>query len=452
MFGTRAVKSGDAQQRALTPVMNESLPRFPKPKILAIDCSENISAALRAAGYNTTCGTFGTPYRVEASNEARRITLDTVRLPGLNEQEILLVDLAGADFGAAPETPMPQGVDLMWQWAADGVITPRALAMDEYADAFRKVFEHAGMCVVFADERQVCGYFQAKTLGRSLYDERAETERDNWGFLSELARARVSNEHGTEITFETNALSRCIRRGAADAEFHCTFDIPVSQVEAWLPLAKNKYGKTVAGLYISGKEKRCLLLLPRMPAFHEIVVELLETFIAEWRPALFPHLEGAKWVHRPEYELPKITELKSEIAKTEDDAKQRVQALEANIEALQKENADRYTLLRGTGADLVLAVIRSLNCLGFEKVLNIDEEEKKNGNQSLREDIQIHDRSPVLIVDVKGVNGKPDDDEARQAEKHATMRIREWKRFDVQPLTIINHERHLPPRERDKQA
>jgi hypothetical protein len=101
----------------------------------------------------------------------------------------------------------------------------------------------------------------------------------------------------------------------------------------------------------------------------------------------------------------------------------------------------------------VQAVIKSLKRLGFEKVVDVDAEAERQGDPGeRREDIQVHDRSPVLVIDVKGVQGRPDDDESMQAHKHALMRMREWARTDVQALTIINHQRHLPPRERDQKA
>lgn len=85
---------------------------------------------------------------------------------------------------------------------------------------------------------------------------------------------------------------------------------------------------------------------------------------------------------------------------------------------------------------------RILAGLGFKEVVDVDATGNPN---ALREDIQVHDRSPTLVIDVKGIQGKPEDSECQQAEKHALMRSREWKKTDVQALTIINAERHLPP-------
>ena len=105
-------------------------------------------------------------------------------------------------------------------------------------------------------------------------------------------------------------------------------------------------------------------------------------------------------------------------------------------------------LLTGTDSQLVDAVKASLRKLGFTKLVDVDEERDKEG-KARREDLQIHDSSPALIVDIKGLGGHPADADTFQSHKHATLRLQEWKRLDVQALTIINHQRYMPPLNRD---
>jgi len=172
----------------------------------------------------------------------------------------------------------------------------------------------------------------------------------------------------------------------------------------------------------------------------------------EWNPTLFPFHEAQRWIHRPEYEVPKIHELEESIDKVQAETDHRIEQIRAEIEQVRTANQDWYTLLNGTGGELVAAVIRSLRRLGFEKVKDVDAEAREQGKgQDLREDIQIHDKTPVLIVDVKGVQGHPEDAEATQSEKHALIRSREFQ-GNVQPLTIINHQRNIPPHDRDRMA
>jgi len=427
--------------------------RYSKPNILLLDVLSDCARVLRAAGYNVSEGSFGKAYEVERSGRAHLVSLESVELPNLNEQEVIVVNLAGAEFGDAPQSQPGVGVTHYWQSAESGVITPRAFAMHAHKTNFDKVFNHAGLLVVLTSQQHTFEYVPAKSYANgNLYDEGRIVMLDNWGFLEELRHTRVSNEEGSEILFENDRLGVLLRRGATGAYYQCSFTHPVNETEAWVPLAKNKYGNTVAGVYVSDKPHRYILLLPQMSAIHEILVELLEQWLAEWRPEFFPHLEGAKWVHRPEYEIPKVTSLQADIRQVQDTAKTRVESLRSEIEVVQTSNPDWYTLLCGTGDELVQAVIRSLRTLGFEKVIDVDAEEKKQGNdKNLREDIQIQDELPILVVDVKGINDCPADEESTQAAKHALMRMQEWKHTDVKALTIVNHQRHIPPHDRNPQ-
>lgn len=66
-----------------------------------------------------------------------------------------------------------------------------------------------------------------------------------------------------------------------------------------------------------------------------------------------------------------------------------------------------------------------------------------------REDLQIHDRSPLLLVEVKGTaRPRPQESEALEVAKYLHPRARDLERTDIIGLTIINHQRHLPPAER----
>jgi hypothetical protein len=155
-------------------------------------------------------------------------------------------------------------------------------------------------------------------------------------------------------------------------------------------------------------------------------------------------------VHRAEYELPSVLLKAKQISHIQDDAAKKVADLEKAIEEDRNASQFLYALVRETGDPLVEAVEKALALIGFKTVVDVDEEMTKAGKEaSLREDLRIHDNSPVLVVDIKGVAGMPADAEALQAQKHAFIYIQEQNRADVRGLTIINHQRLLPPLERE---
>ena len=75
-----------------------------------------------------------------------------------------------------------------------------------------------------------------------------------------------------------------------------------------------------------------------------------------------------------------------------------------------------------------------------------EEEEKSRGKM---EDIQILDYEQDLLVEVKGVGGLLTDDDALAVNKYVTARMREWKKTEIKGITIVNHQRHLPPLDRE---
>lgn len=446
-------KSTQTISETITPTETSSMPKYHKPKILLIDVDNCCAEVLRDAGYNVVVGTFGTPYSVKRSNELHYVSLSSLHLPNYEEQEIVIANILEPEPASSPPTDTPgEGVAVFWQAGTTGLIDPRPLAMSIVREDFDKILKHDGIFIVFATYRkEITYYYGTYPLGYRNDQKKCS----NWDFLTELMGINVEYHNGCEITFEPKLrkLTPIFSRAQEGAEYYCTLSPGYRQRDYWIPLAKNKYGEDVAGILFSKDRKGCIIILPQMPAAHQFIVQLLEDWCSQWNPALFPCLESNRWVHWPEYEIPRVVELQKEIEKVRAEAEEKVKKLQAEIEILQKENADWYTLLQGTGDELVQAVIRSLKRLGFQKIVDVDSEAEREGKKSeRREDIQIHDRSPVLIIDVKGVQGHPDDDESRQAEKHAYMRMKEWNRTDVQPLTIINHQRHLPPHDRDKKA
>ena len=107
----------------------------------------------------------------------------------------------------------------------------------------------------------------------------------------------------------------------------------------------------------------------------------------------------------------------------------------------------QHDLLRETGNNLVTAVKTALAAMGFNSV--VDSDELVQPGERRREDLQIHDRSPVLLVEIKGIAGLPPEHDAIQVGKYVAPRMKEWNRTDVAGLSIVNHQRNLPGLERD---
>ncbi len=127
-----------------------------------------------------------------------------------------------------------------------------------------------------------------------------------------------------------------------------------------------------------------------------------------------------------------MLDVAAEIREVEEGSRERINALEAAIEKERAESGFLHELLTGTGDALVAAVIAAVELLGFTDVRNVDvmtdgsqEEERAD---RLREDLQIWDRSAVLLVEIKGIGGLPREAESLQVTKYLIPRMREWGR------------------------
>ena len=433
-----------------------SEPKYKHPKILLIDTAPEIATTLEKEGYNVSIGTFGKPYKVQKDSGYRPVVVKA-SLPNYTEQEIIVIDLVADD----PETGPPgqkmaaMGEPDWWAKCNYGEIGSRVRAMAMVQDDFDRILNNGGAFVVFSDARDKREFVLARHYDdyRGFSVER-EILFDNWSFLSVLSNLIVTGDHGEEIDAVKHdwSLVRLLGDYLEGASFFCTFEAQWHIEKRWAVLAKNKYGEAVAGVMVPSEKTKAgwIIILPRIKQKDRFLAGLLKNVLPDLCPGLFPHAEGQKWVHRPEYELPSVLEKAAQISVIQDEAAERVEALEKAIEEDRIANHFLYDLIRETGTPLVEAVKRLLALLGFRSVVDVDEEMERAGKDaSLREDLRIHDNSPVLVVDIKGVAGKPADAEALQAQKHAFVYIQEQNRPDVRGLTIINHQRLLPPLERD---
>jgi len=426
-----------------------------RPKILLIDLDREVEAKLLNHGYNVASGSFGIPYEVKKGAGYEPVVIDA-QLPNYSEQEIIIIDLFGREPVPSPrvEKEVPEEEADWWAKCSNGRIDPRPRVMDIVREKSDRILRSGGVFIIFSDTPDT----QEFAIGRrpaGHYGIVADRKfsLNNWGFLSVLRHLTLTADHGEEIevTAKDSSLSRILSKHLDGASFSCTLSPSFDIRPLWQELAANKFGSAVAGCIISPKDETGgIFVLPDISDKGSLLFDLLKDVLPELFPKLFPDAEGQLWVHRPEYEMSSVIAKRQTIETIKTEAEQRIAILEESILEQQHSNQFLYDLLRQTGGKLVDAVKIALGLIGFKDVVDVDEELKSSGkDRSLREDLRIHDNSPVLVVDVKGVAGKPADHEALQAQKHAFIYIQEQNRADVRGLSIINHQRLLPPLDRE---
>lgn len=426
--------------------------KYPKPKVLLLDVPDAESEQLIAKGFNVSVGTLGTPYRVERGDGFLPM-IGTPKLPNYREQEIIVVQLHVGDyaFRAYGEKRRPDGEPDIWAKRDRGLIDPRPCHIPIVRDSFNRTLRSGGVFVVFADTQigieLVVARLDSRGYGKDL-EIQNRFPFGIWNFIDELDDITVSEDHGMEMhAVDHGILGQLLARHLDGGQFLCTVEGGHRSEDSWMSLAENKFGQPVSICRCRGTQGT-VIIVPQIADKGGFLASLLTSVLPELSPHLFPHIGQGMWVHHEEYELPRVLELKAEQAAIEEHALAEIAELEIQLADERTTNGWLHDILNGTDTPLVEGVKQALAEIGFTTVIDVDEERDREG-KSRREDLQICDISPTLVVDIKGIGGFPSDDDALQADKHATIRMREQSRTDIIGLSIINHQRHLPPLERE---
>ncbi len=439
--------------------MSSNAPTFAHPKIMTIGLSGAISERLEAKGYCVTEASLGQPFEVDSSASLRVLPLIDPMPHDYKEQEIVIVDLNQEEGSEDPakHREIGQMVDAWWVSNKTGRINPSLLNGAAVKGDFDRILAAGGVFIIFANSVETQEFVYGHLDSFNRVDIAKTFHGHSWNFLTCLADddyIRVTDDHGVSIKLhedfpKDSILAQLLVPHLAETRYNCTLHSGYRTKEGWTPILVNKYGATVAAGF-TGFGKGTVLIFPDIQDKASFIERLVSELLPGIAPELFPEHENASWTNEATYEVETVTVLRQEIADIERNAKLEVEKLQRQIDIEKDENSYIFDLARETGDALVSAVQKAFQTLGFSKVVDADavlKEEGKTGQN--REDLQIHDYEPTLIVEVKGISNFPSDDNALVVQKYIVLRMKEWGRVNVKGLSVINHQRHLPPLNRD---
>lgn len=426
--------------------------KCPKPKILLLDVEDSAVKALKSVGLNVSVGTLGAPYKV-ARNDGYQPIISRWSAPNHAEQEVAVIDFLLGEHEKSPrgEKHTTDGQRDLWAKCTKGFIDPRIRAVTNVNESFNRIFDSGGIFVIFAAGKTHMDVVTAscyQQYGSTHLEDKRDFNYDVWNILHATESLTVRNFNGEEMSCVATgtAIGVLVEKHLDGARYECTIDTPYDK-DPWIDLVHNKFQQAV-GVFRNVSEGGLIVILPQIADKTGFLRELFTHVLPELKPKIFPFNEGNHWLASSIYELSNVTELKLAQAAIRKKADNEIAALDNQIASEQAAHRWMRDLLTATGKDLEEAVKTTLLNIGFKDVVDVDEKRDGDG-ESRREDLQINDLSPVLIVDIKGLGGFPADSDAAQSHKHAVLRMKEWERFDVQPLTIINHQRYMAPLDRD---
>lgn len=427
-------------------------PRHQKPKILLVDLSANTQTSLIEEGFNIRSGSFGKRYRVKKSDNYYPVVADSI-LPNYTEQEVIILDLTPTEIeDSFDESQLPARGHPQWLAKATwGIIDPRPRAMTQVRDDWYRIFKAGGLFVVFSQPR-----YRQNLIFASPPDRPTDLPYDNWSFLPFFTDdyLHVEEDEGTEsvVLESVDFLEHFLQAHQSELQFEAVFTPKFaertykSQKINFCPLMNNKYGDCISGIvYAEMPCKGQVLLLPQFKDKERITFELVTTVLPELSRRLFPDFQGDRWIHSDVYEHATVLEKRKAQCRINDEAKLKVLAIEAEIQEEMKRMAFLHGILTNTGDKLVTDVRLLLEYIGFQQVKQPEEEQGTNK----QEDLQIHDRTPTLLLEVKGISGMPTEKDTHQVTKYVLRRSREWDRRDVCGIFLVNHQRNIPALQRD---
>ena len=428
--------------------------KYQKPKILLIDLPNELTNKLKSVGFNVSAGTFGSPYKVKIRDDYQPV-IHNFNLPNFSEQEIIIIDLTAPPILNFPEGKKltSEGEEDWWAKCSLGFIDPRPYIMSKVKKSFDRILNSGGVFVIFAQPRLYQNiYLAEKDFDQSLKLKKV-IDTDNWSFLSILSNhLEIEKYHGNEIFLQDPKLNEFyfIKEALKNTQFTVTIKFDYGYEKYFITILKNKYGDNIGGIFFQEESKGRIVILPQITKKSEVVVSLINEFLPTLSPHLFPDFKKFKWIEDNEYELDTILNYKTEKIKVNQRAKEELEEIDKKILKEREKLGFIHEIITKSGDELVVSVKKCLEFIGFKKVINVDEKiDSQEGPTSKQEDLQILDKSPILLLEIKGLSGHPRESDMMQVYKYISRKMKELGRTDVRGISIINHQRNIPPLERD---
>lgn len=265
-----------------------------------------------------------------------------------------------------------------------------------------------------------------------------------WGILP------GNEKYGERVMVEDNRLSRLLFEGREHlVNYFCTFNIPYKREgdkkisdSHYLSILNNEHGECVSYVYF-GDDKNAKFVLPQLENKLGVIRDLFENIIFTYFSEFFPDIEAKRWIHKPEYELPEEIAIREKITTKREEYEKEI----AELEKQAKEACNKYTflkqLLTSTGTELVSAVKKYLEWLGFENV--VDQDLLIGEGKNKEEDLNLEYGGRKVLIEVKGINHTSKDSECSQVDKIVLRRTKQLKTSDVHGVYIVNNQKNIEP-------
>ncbi len=451
----KSVKSSDTKTvKEVEPLVEE---KREHPRICLIDVNPEINDSLEARGHNCFQGTLGPVLEVpNTTRDSYHQCLLNYQFPeNFHEYDIVIIDLQNpikhpySDIDQSKEFVKGSKTTYLSCSFPKTVFDPRALSADILSEKLTPLLQRDSILIVLAAPQEEIEY-QFLVYGSSGASLGSSFSRKLYDFYEHLPETVNILGKDSNVVSNNNSLSSLLLKHNSEIQYNISFEHPsiwdgkeYIERDNFIPLLVSGEGKTIS--FVDFKKQGPVFFFPIINNKEEFLTELLEEVLPEYVPSIFPSSTKFSWLKDPHYILPNEQSLLDEKALIVEKYKSDLSDANKKLDENYKRFSYLHDLLKESGATLVKAVEQYLNWLGFEDVVNVDETDP-----SLKEeDIRIESEKGLLVIEIKGIGGRSTDSDCSQISKVRYRRSKERKRFDVFGLYCVNHQRHLPPKNRD---
>lgn len=426
-----------------------------RPRICCIDINSDVINQLTNSGFNIFSGNLGSKIKVPNKNrhDSHQLLLNFEFPANIHEYDIFIIDLDNfktIDFKAEDHIITNHTGKSAFSFLStfpETIFDPRPISSAVLKSKLSQIGNRPHIIIIFTTGSYIVEYESLKiTEG---YASKQGIEKYNiYSFAGYLPL--IEPKYGKEmyVCDMRVDLKSLLELNLKKANYNQIFNHPTVWDNEkripdpnYQPLIKNSNEEIVS--IVEFKDSSFKFYFPQIESKGDFLNTFLTNIAPDILPELFPYSTTFDWKQNEEYWLPNHKKLLNEKKSLEKDYEEKIKVKDNEVEQNLKHYSFLHEIITETGDKLVDALIKYLKWLGFKNVIKVDEE--IIGTTVLEEDIQVELENGLLIIECKGIGGTSTDSDCSQISKIKHRRCKERNRFDVFALYIVNHQRYLPP-------
>jgi hypothetical protein len=437
----------------------DTAPKINRPRIIYFNASDEDIQYLEKCPFNIEFSSLGNKIKLKNDiNSGTYCLLNHKIPPNLHEFDIIVIDLCNTtvkDFNQIEHTReyiSREEESYIFCFYPQNVFYPVPFSGSQLKHTLEEMSKKKTIVVVFSYEIEETVYNLARKTARGAELIR-EYKFNNYSF-SPIGVLIEKEKYGTLLNLNDrltgSILGNILDKHLEKSKYHLIFKKreileknEYIEDPNFLPLIFNNDKEIVSFAQIFNKQE--LYFLPNIANKGNLLTDLISEHFPDRAPELFPFSQMHQWKKEKRYYLPNYEQLLLQKDQIEIKYKESLENINKKIEENEKTYSFLNDILTKTGDGLVHSTAIFLSSIGFRDIKNMDEIQPENKE----EDLQIAFNDRLVIMEIKGIGGMPTDADCLQILKIKLRRCEYLKNFDIDAVFLLNHQRHLPPHDRE---